>query len=208
MKKCTNANCTKLIIRKNVSKHALYQCDYRSIRCQSCSLLYRADPLLKHCPDCKGLNGVSDKADECYVTREQMSFWMQRIKQLETKDEKLTDSENEITALNKKVEEQERLIKCLQVEIQTLKQNTTVKKPNPNVLLSDIHVWKINQFMKKRNQALSNYYSSNFIEKYFYTTQGQKLEVTLYFNGVLESVGKSLSIGFKTLKGAFDDSVT
>eukprot|EP00111_Clytia_hemisphaerica_P009927 TCONS_00029046-protein len=46
MKKCTNANCTKLIIRKNVSKHALYQCD-RSIRCQSCSLLYyRADPLL------------------------------------------------------------------------------------------------------------------------------------------------------------------
>ena len=61
--------------------------------------------------------------------------------------EKLKVSENEITALNKKVEEQDTLVKSLQEQINTLKQNV---KPNPNALLSDTHVWKINQFMKKR----------------------------------------------------------
>ena len=140
-----------------------------------------------------------------------MSFLVERIQTLEAKSKTQQDL---LEAQQKKLEEE--TAQNLSLRSQVLQQEALIKTiqekfgsiGNSQIVLSNEHIWRINKFEKKRQQAAKRFDIEQPLERYFYTSRGHKIRIKLFLDGRKGPTrGKYVDLSFAAVRGCFDDAV-
>ncbi|XP_066921048.1 TNF receptor-associated factor 4-like isoform X2 [Clytia hemisphaerica] len=201
---CTNSDCNKEVLRMDFQNHVDKDCEFRTIHCQTCGHEYQSNPVMFCCPQCKGFKDKNG-GEQCIITREQMSFLVERIQNLEAKSKTQQDL---LEIQQKKLEEETERNVSLRSQIaqlETLKNSVSIE--DSQIVLSNEHVWRINKFEKKRQQAAERF-NTEPLERYFYTSRGHKIRIKLFLDGREGSTrGKYVCLSLAAVEGCFDDAV-